>query len=146
MHKMMLILAALAICLAAPVLKAGWLYDGTLTVAAGATNAVADITLKGGSPVDTFTAPLDFVTVDNASGSGTGTVSWAAVVMGQEYTLASTNGIAPGAKAALWPRRTYAAGSATNAETWLTRTLRVRVTQASTNSTPTVYTLGAGTR
>jgi hypothetical protein len=147
--KRLMLIAALA-ALGVQAARAGWLYEDTLTVQPGATNAVTDITLRGGSIAATWTSPLDFVAVANAAGSGTGNVSWTEVVLGEEYAIASTNGIAPGAKAALWPRRQYTLNAATNdaayAETYHMRTLRVRVWQASTNSTPTVYNLGAGTR
>lgn len=145
MKKMMLLAAALT-CAAAMPVRAAWIYDGTVTVAAGETNGVGELTLKCGTPSEASAGEVGIVAVANVSGYGTGTVVFVACDFGVEYAIATTNGIVPGAKAALWPKRLYVAGSATNAEPYTARRLLVRVTQASTNSTPTVYNVGASAR
>lgn len=132
-----LILAGL---LAAAGASAGPLLTGELTVAAGETNAVGEITLN---PSGALEAPaIDRVFVLNASGAGTGTVAFAALAAGVAVPIAATNAVLPGADAALWPRRAAAAGAATNVEAYTAHKLRASVTQAAVAS-DTVYTFGA---
>ena len=148
MHKTLLILACLALAaiLAAPAARAeGLLVEGSVTVAAGATTASGDVTLNLSASREA--GEIDHLTVVNASGGGTGTVSFAAYDAGVSVALASTNSLIPAATAALWPKRvwTYSAGggTATNAEPYLVRTLRVSVTLSGTNSLATVFNVGA---
>ena len=143
MHKSTLILACLALAasMAAPPARAGTLIEGSVTVAAGATAATNDITLNLSASRE---APqIDILTVANASGGGTGTVSFAAFQGGVSVALASTNSLIPGATAYLWPRRSYTVGNATNTEFYAAHTLRVGVSLSGANSLATVFTVGA---
>jgi hypothetical protein len=120
---------------------AGTLIEGSVTVAAGETNAYGDITLNLSASRE---APeIDRLSVANASGGGTGTVSFVALDAGVSVSVASTNSVAPGASAVIWPKRQYTVGSTTNAERYAARTLRVNVAQSVTNSADTVYNIGA---
>ncbi len=150
MRSMLILLTAAALA-AAPTAKAGgWLYESTVTIAPGQTNAVGELTLKANTMAESAVAELDFVTIRNESGFGTGTVAWVSSVLGAETEVDTVSGIAPGVRSTRWPRRTYTLNAPTNdaavAETYLTRSLIVRVRQSSTNATPTVYSIGAGTR
>lgn len=142
--KILMLIAALALLgsAAAPSARAGRLAEGTVTVAAGETNAVETFTLNASASSEAF--EIDRLTVANASGGGTGTVSFAAYDAGVSVAVASTNSVAPGASAVLWPRREwYTAGSVTNAERYAARSLRVSVSQSVTSSVDTVYNVGA---
>jgi hypothetical protein len=121
------------------------LHTNTVTVAAGQTNGITDITL---SPplIRDATAELNCLSVENVSGYGTGTVVFASYDFGREVAVSTAASISPGVSSTVWPMRTYVPNTATNAESYLVRTLRVRVGQASTNSTPTVYRIGVITR
>ena len=150
MKKTMKLFAA-ALCLGAPALKAGWLYDGTLTVAAGATNAYDTAVIRGGESETNYVSALDSVEAFNSSGSGTGAVSFAfANLSGAATVISTSSNLPPGAAWSDWPKRSYAAvsGSVTNAAAgpWYARYVTVRAAQAATNSTPTVYRWRIGTR
>ncbi len=137
MKKMLALSAVLAIAGAA---SAGLLVSNEVTVASGETTAETEITLNfSGSPES---PAIDRVVVSNASGAGTGTVSFAAVAAGVSVAIASTNGIVPSGTAALWPRREYTVGDATNAEPYTAHRLRVTVTQGAVSG-DTVYSFGA---
>lgn len=70
------------------------LIEGSLTVAAGATNSATEITLNRSGSLE---APaVDRLVVLNASGTGTGTVTFAAMAAGVPVTIGSTNSVRPG--------------------------------------------------
>ena len=133
--------ATLTLCAAlACAAAAGPLLTGEVTVAAGQTNSAAEITLNFSGSAD---APaIDRLVIANASGTGTGTVAFAAVAAGVAVQIAATNAIAPGVQAAVWPRREVASGALTNAEAYTAHRLRVTVDQTAT-AADTVYTFGA---
>ena len=143
--KKLMMLAAVAVIAFAGSARAGWLHTNTVTVAAGQTNAVTDVWL--GVPLSRDYVPeLSCVSAENVSGYGTGTVVFASYDFQREISLATASGVSPGVASTVWPMRAYVPHSTTNAEPYLVRTLRVRVGQASTNATPTVYKIGVITR
>lgn len=148
--KKMLIFAA-ALCLAAPAAKAGWGYEGTVTVAAGATNASERAVIRGGESATNFLSAIDRVAADNFSGTGTGVVTFAVSDLpGLEYSVSASTNLPPGCFHADRPQRAYAAvaGGVTNAAAgpWYARYVTVNVAQTAANSAPTVYRYFIGTR
>ncbi len=140
MRKLMLASACALFLGTAGVAVAAELIEGTLTVAAGATNSAAEITLNRSGSLE---APaVDRLVVLNASGTGTGTVTFAAMAAGVSVTICSTNSVCPGSSAALWPRREYVVGGATNTEPYTAHKVRVSVIQGAV-SEDTVYNFGA---
>ena len=149
MKKLMSLTAAL--CIAAPALMAGWGYEGTVTVAAGATNASDVAVIRGGESATNFLSAIDRVAADNDSGVGTGVVSFAVSDLPGVATVISTSAsLTPGSAHADWPTRAYAAvaGGVTNAAAgpYYARYVTVSVVQAATNATPTAYRWFIGTR
>lgn len=139
------LLAATFIGAGAPQARAGWLHTNAVAVAAGQTNAVVDIPLA--QPLSRNEAPaLSCVSVENVSGYGTGTVTFASVDFGHEMALANVGTVSPGVSSDIWPKHAYVPHTTTNAEPYMVRLLRVRVVQQTTNSTPTVYRIGAITQ
>ncbi len=150
MKKIMMLFAA-ALCLGAPALKAGWLYDGTVTVAAGATNASDTAVIRGGESATNCVSAIDRVEAFNASGPGTGTVSFAvASLSGSPTVISASAALPPGSAHADSPKRAYAAvaGGVTNAaaDPYYARYVTVSVAQAATNSAPTAYRWRIGAR
>ena len=143
--KSIRIIIMAAVMVGAGAAQAGLLHTNTVTVAAGQTNGVTDVAL--GMPLSRDDAPeLNCVSAENVSGYGTGTVVFASYDFGREIAVATASGVSPGTFSPLWPMRSYMPHSTTNAEPYLVRTLRVRVGQSSTNSTPTIYKIGVLTR
>lgn len=139
------LIAATIVGAGAQAAYAGYLHTNTVTVAAGQTNAVSDIPLA--QPLSRNEAPdLSAVSVENISGYGTGTVTFASVDFGHETVLATASTISPGVYSDIWPKHAYVPHTTTNTEPYMVRMLRVRVVQQTTNSTPTVYRIGAITR
>lgn len=121
------------------------LHTNVVAVSAGQTNGIVDITLS--QPLNRDATPgISCLSVENVSGYGTGTVVFASYDFGRELTLSTAASVSPGVSSVVWPMRSYVPHSTTNAEPYLVRTLRVRVGQASTNSTPTLYRIGVITR
>ena len=122
----------------------GWSVSNQVTIAAGATNATAEIALNdwGGteSPI------IQALVVRNASGTGTGTVTFAAVTAGVSYDIASTNSLLPGTTAAIWPKRFWYSGVYTNSESYPANRLRASVNLSAANTGDCVFVFGACVR
>lgn len=129
--------AALTITAAA---RGGWVYDGEITVPAGATNASATAVLRGGASATNHVSAIDRVAAVNAAGTATGAVTFAAV------DLAGTNILS--ASANLTPGSVHNDYSVTNSagQPRQARYVTVSVAQAATNAAPAVYRWLIGTR
>ncbi len=150
-HTRMTALCALvtAALTAAPAL-AGWVYDGEITVPAGATNATATAIIRGGESSAAYTAPIDRMAALNASASATGRVTFAVADLGGVTVISASTNLPPGSVHADWPERAarITAGGATGAvgRAWQARRVTVSVTQTATNAAPAVYRWQIGTR
>ncbi len=134
-HTRMTALCALvtAALTAAPAL-AGWVYDGEITVPAGATNATATAIIRGGESSAAYTPPIDRVAALNASASATGRVTFAVADLGVTTQLESfALGAASGASRT--PRAAVVTGASTNYSRAIVRDLKVTVNKA-TNAVP----------
>ena len=129
---------AAAALTAAPAL-AGWVYDGEITVPAGATNATATAIIRGGESSAAYTPPIDRVAALNASASATGRVTFAVADLGGVTVISASTNLPPGSVHADWPEP--ATGRA-----WQARRVTVSVTQTATNAAPAVYRWQIGTR
>ncbi len=140
-HTRMTALCALvtAALTAAPAL-AGWVYDGEITVPAGATNATATAIIRGGESATNHVSAIDRVAAVNAAGTATGAVTFAAVDLAGTNILSASTNLPPGSVHNDYSV-TNSAGQPRQA-----RYVTVSVTQTATNAAPAVYRWQIGTR
>lgn len=136
--------ACAALCLAACAAftgRAGELITADVAILSGSTNAVADITLNrsGGWDAPAIDA---FIAVNR--GGATGAVEFAAADSGAIRAIGGALTVLGGASAVVYPVREFVAGGATNLAPWRARTIRVAVSQDTTNAA--VYAIGIITR
>ncbi len=132
----------LAALVAAPPARAGWSYDGTLTVSAGATNASEVAVIRGGDSATNRLSEVERVEAYHASGAGTGTVQFAVQSLSGAWSAVSAATLTSGGGLDDYPVRHYAAVAAgvTNAHAapYQARYLRVYVSQPA-HPAPAVY-------
>jgi hypothetical protein len=95
MKKLMLLIACGVLAMSCQAAGSGMKYDGTVTIAAGATNKVAT-PLVLGSPGGADVYALNRMEAVIVSGTGTGTVTFAISNLGATETLATSPNLALG--------------------------------------------------
>ena len=129
-HASLTALCALTAALITAAARGGWVYDGEITVPAGATNASAT----------NHVSAIDRVAAVNAAGTATGAVTFAAVDLAGTTVLSASANLTPGSVHNDYSV-TNEAGQPRQA-----RYVTVSVAQTATNAAPAVYRWLIGTR
>lgn len=139
-HASLTALCALTAALLTAAARGGWVYDGEITIPAGATNASATAVIRGGDSATNHVSAIDRVAAVNAAGTATGAVTFAAIDLTGTNVLSASANLTPGA--------VHNAYSVTNAagHPRQARYVTVSVAQAATNAAPAVYRWLIGTR
>lgn len=139
-HASLTALCALTAALITAAARGGWVYDGEITIPAGATNASATAVIRGGDSATNHVSAIDRVAAVNAAGTATGAVTFAAIDLTGTNVLSASANLAPGA--------VHNAYSVTNAagQPRQARYITVSVAQTATNAAPAVYRWLIGTR
>lgn len=139
-HASLTALCALTAALLTAAARGGWVYDGEITIPAGATTASATAVIRGGDSATNHVSAIDRVAAVNAAGTATGAVTFAAIDLTGTNVLSASANLTPGA--------VHNAYSVTNAagQPQQARYVTVSVAQTATNAAPAVYRWLIGTR
>ena len=109
MKKLLTLLGSVALAISV-MAGSGLKYEGTATVASGATNALVAVDLGTSAGSDEFL--LESVEARISSGTGTGTVAFAIASIGDRLEVAKSSNLSlTGATYRNYPKRTYSVSS-----------------------------------